>query len=75
MLYRSKRDVYQRMTDTGYYSDDNMQSVRSQNLTPYIATQRLKHYEAAYGPNAADEDRAWHLQQTKTTSRTSPVFR
>lgn len=33
------------VADAGYYSDDNTQAVRSHHLTPYIATQRLKHHE------------------------------
>ena len=33
------------VADAGDYSDDNTQAVRSHNLTPYIATQRLKHHE------------------------------
>ena len=33
------------VADAGYYSDDNTQAVRSHSLTPYIATQRLKHHE------------------------------
>ena len=58
------------VADAGYYSDDNTQAVRSHNMTPYIAeTSRrtaarpvwshpaIAHSEAAYGPNAADEDR------------------
>ena len=33
------------VADAGYYSDDNTPAVRSHTLTPYIATQRLKHHE------------------------------
>ena len=31
--------------DAGYYSDDNTECVRSHEMVPYIATQRLKHHE------------------------------
>ena len=33
------------VADAGYDSDDNTPAVRSHTLTPYIATQRLKHHE------------------------------
>ena len=33
------------VVDAGYDSDDNTQAVRSHTLTPYLATQRLKHHE------------------------------
>ncbi len=33
------------VADAGYYSDDNTQCVRSHDMVPYIATQRLKHHE------------------------------
>ena len=33
------------VADAGDSSDDNTPAVRSHNLTPYIATQRLKHHE------------------------------
>ena len=33
------------VADAGDYSDDDTQAVRSHSLTPYIATQRLKHHE------------------------------
>ena len=33
------------VADAGYYSDSNASDVRSRDMTPYIATQRLKHHE------------------------------
>ena len=33
------------VADTGYYSEDNAERVRSHGMVPYIATQRLKHHE------------------------------
>lgn len=33
------------VADAGYYSDANTQCVESHDITPYIATQRLKHHE------------------------------
>ena len=33
------------VADAGDSSDDNTPAVRSHNLTPYLATQRLKHHE------------------------------
>ncbi len=33
------------VADAGYYSDANAQCVESHDITPYIATQRLKHHE------------------------------
>jgi len=33
------------VADAGYYSDANASDVRSHNMTPYLATQRLKHHE------------------------------
>ena len=33
------------VADAGYYSENNTQCVRSHDMVPYIATQRLKHHE------------------------------
>jgi IS5 family transposase len=33
------------VADAGYYSDANVVEVRSRDMIPYIATQRLKHHE------------------------------
>ena len=33
------------VADAGYYSEDNAERVRSHEMVPYIATQRLKHHE------------------------------
>jgi transposase len=33
--------------DTGYYSEENVAHLESENIDPYIATERLKHHEKA----------------------------
>ncbi len=40
-----KRRPHTLVADAGYYSDANTQCVESHDITPYIATQRLKHHE------------------------------
>ncbi len=79
------------VADAGDYSAANASDVRSREMTPYLATQRLKHHEEL-PPNprgripkglspkprmahAANEAGPQHLQKTKGTNPTSPVLR
>ena len=73
------------VADAGDDSDSNANDVRSRDMTPYIATQRLKHHEelphpemaqphAAYGPHAANQTGLQDLPEAKRTNRTRPVL-